>query len=507
MSDSLHSGWRRERFGPFAGLSGWQAGAVLLVWLPPLPAIGRGRWESAAALAAMSVLVTGLLVVPVRHRPAILWLVEATVFLWARARGWSTFRMGILQDGTAGDLTQPDLPGVAAGLRFHTGPPVGDCGSVCVIHNPAADTWAATARLTHPGLGNADAATRDGYAAQLGGLLAAAAAGEQIARISIQVRTIPDDGARRAAWVADHDGPDNPAVPAAVRACSEQLETLMRTTSIRQELFVTIAAGEQRIRRAAKESGGGVAGRSRVLVRHLGEVEQQLRGLGVTEVAWLATSDLAATIRTGYNPADALPLQRAREEAARGLPTVLGPQLAAAGPVNAAPPAPRSYTHDAFTTISYALLLPELPTRVGSLTRLLAVTAPGERRTLSLHYEPLPARRAARQVEHDVWASEISRDLRTKRGFRVSRRDHRRAVETATHEAQLASGHTMVRVAGAASLTVASHLDAEDHAATFEADARASGYTLLRLDLAQDTGFVAAALPLGVGLTAKETRT
>ena len=388
MTDSLHSGWRRERFGPFAGLSGWQAGAVLLVWLPPLPAIGRGRWESAAALAAMSVLVTGLLVVPVRHRPAIRWLVEATVFLWARARGWSTFRMGILQDGTAGDLTQPDLPGVAAGLRFHTGPPVGDCGSVCVIHNPAADTWAATARLTHPGLGNADAATRDGYAAHLGGLLAAAAAGEQIARISIQVRTIPDDGARRAAWVADHDGPDNPAVPAAVRACSEQLETLMRTTSIRQELFVTVAAAEQRIRRAAKESGGGVAGRSRVLVRHLGEVEQQLRGLGVTEVAWLATSDLAATIRTGYNPADALPLQRAREEAARGLPTVLGPPLAAAGPVNAAPPAPRSYTHDAFTTISYALLLPELPTRVGSLTRLLAVTAPGERRTLSLHYEP-----------------------------------------------------------------------------------------------------------------------
>ena len=105
-----------------------------------------------------------------------------------------------------------------------------------------------------------------------------------------------------------------------------------------------------------------------------------------------------------------------------------------------------------------------------------------------------------------MWAAEISQDLRTKRGFRISRRDRRRAGETAAHEAQLAAGHTMVRVAAAASVTVASDLDVEDHAATFEAAARACGYSLLRLDLAQDTGFIAAALPLGIGLTAKENR-
>ena len=64
----------------------------------------------------------------------------------------------------------------------------------------------------------------------------------------------------------------------------------------------------------------------------------------------------------------------------------------------------------------------------------------------------------------------------------------------------------MVRVAAAASLTVASERDVEDHAASFEAAARPSGYTLLRLDLAQDSGFVAAALPVGVGLTDKENR-
>lgn len=500
----LHSGWRAERFGPFAGLSAPQASIVLVVWLPPLIAVGRSRWDNVLPLASISLLLTALVAVPIRRRPAIRWLTDAVLFAAARAAGWSTFRLRVLHEGTRRPLDKPDLPGVAAALRFHNGPAVGDCVCISVIHNPLAGLWAATARVTHPGLGNADIPTRDGYAAQLGGLLAAAATAEEIARISIQVRTVPDDGAARAAWVADHR---SPASPPAVAEASAQLETLMRTSAVRHEIFLTVAVAEARIRRAAKDAGGGVPGRARVLARHLSEIEQHLRGLGATDVAWLPTQELAAAVRTGYNPADTVSWQRAREEAARGQPTVDGPSLAACGPTTAPPPAPRSYTHDAFTSVSYAVLLPQLPTRVGSLTRMLAVTSPGERRTLTLHYQPIGARRAGRQVEHDMWATEIAHDLRTKRGFRVSRRDRRRAYETAAHEQQLAAGHTMVRVAAAASITVPADQDVEDHAAGFEASARSCGYTLLRLDLAQDTGFITAALPLGIGLTDKETRT
>jgi len=170
------------------------------------------------------------------------------------------------------------------------------------------------------------------------------------------------------------------------------------------------------------------------------------------------------------------------------------------------PPAPRAYTHDAYTTVSYALLLPELATRVGSLARMLVVSRAGERRTMALHYEPIPARRAGRQVEHDLWATEISADLRTKRGFRVGRKERRRAGETAAHEQQLAAGHTMVRVAGAVSVSVPSGWNVEDHAASLEAASRACGYGLLRLDLAQDSGFIAACLPIGVGLASRESR-
>jgi NADH-quinone oxidoreductase subunit M len=71
--------------------------------------------------------------------------------------------------------------------------------------------------------------------------------------------------------------------------------------------------------------------------------------------------------------------------------------------------------------------------------------------------------------------------MRTKRGFRVGRKERRRARETSAHEQQLAAGHTMVRVAGVAAVTVPSHWNVEDHAAALEAASRACGYGLLRL--------------------------
>jgi len=205
MNDSsgLYSGWRREKFGPFAGLSGRQAGALALSWLPPLAAVGRNHWGAALQLGTVSVLVSILVVVPIRRRPAMKWLWDALLFAVGRALGWSQFQARAATGaGTQARLDEPDLPGVAATLRFHDGPILGATPSVCVVQDPGAGRWSATAAISHPGLGNADPAMRELYAAQLGGMLAAAAATEEIARISIQIRTVPDDGAERAAWVS-----------------------------------------------------------------------------------------------------------------------------------------------------------------------------------------------------------------------------------------------------------------------------------------------------------------
>ncbi|WP_203930507.1 SCO6880 family protein [Virgisporangium ochraceum] len=500
--DRVYSGWRRERYGWFMGLTGWQTVLSAVALLPLLLAVSQSRWMAAIQVLPVSATAVALIAVPVRGRPAARWLADVYMFLWGRFMGWSRWRSAA-STGTATlkELRTADLPGVAAALRLHDGPPFGPTlQRVCVIQDPRAGRWSAVAQVTHPGLAAVDDATRNAYADQLGSMLAAASRGEQVSRISIMIRTVPDDGAERAAWIADNMSPSAPDI---ARQVSAQLEHAVVAAAVRHEVFVTVGVSEARIRRNAAQAGSGVAGRARVLYRHLQEIENHLRALGATQLRWLHTEDVAAAVRTGYNMAEAPVLERAKQEAARGRPTVTGLPVGAAGPVNAPSPSARSYTHDAFATVSYALLLPDLPTRVGALARLLEPSEPGERRTLALHYEPQDPSKAARQVERDIWTAEMAAEVKRSRGFRVGMAQRRRATETAVHENQVVAGHTMVRVAGAASVTVPVNWPVEDHAANFEATARACHYRLLRLELAQDSGFVAACLPLGVGLPSR----
>ena len=57
-----------------------------------------------------------------------------------------------------------------------------------------------------------------------------------------------------------------------------------------------------------------------------------------------------------------------------------------------------------------------------------------------------------------------------------------------------------MRVAVAAAVTVPSDWSITDFGRRLEAAIRGSGFTPLRLDLAQDSGFAAACIPLGIGL-------
>jgi hypothetical protein len=500
----LYGGWRRDRFGWFMGLSGGQLLLVALCLVPPMLALSRSRWAATAELVPLSAAGIVLIAVPVHGRPAARWLADLTLFLIGRAMGWSMWRSQAATGAATPDqLRQLDLPGVLARLRMHDGPPQGPLlKRVCVIQD--AHRWSATARCTHPGLGAADQAVRDGYADQLGSMLAATARSGGIARVSILVRTVPDDGAERAAWVADHQVTTAPEV---VRLATAQIEASVMAGAVRHEVFVTVGVDETAaLRRAAREAGGGVTGRARVLARHLQEVEQRLRAMGCTQVTWLDSEEMAAAIRTGYSPAAAGVIEAARQQAARGRSTMTGTLPGAAGPTIAPLPAARVYTHDAYATVSYALLLPDLPTQVGALARALIPSTPGERRCLALHYEPLDPEKSAKKVQKEVWATHMAETEKERRGFRVDQAQKRRHAETLAAENQIAAGHTMVRIAGAAAITVPADWSVNDHAARLEADARACQYELRRLDLAQDVGMVAACLPLGVGLPGRGDR-
>ena len=70
--------------------------------------------------------------------------------------GWSVFGSAAAS-GTAEDLSAADLPGVLAGIRTHDGPPFGQlAGRPVIVQDQAARTWAAVARIAHPGVGLAE---------------------------------------------------------------------------------------------------------------------------------------------------------------------------------------------------------------------------------------------------------------------------------------------------------------------------------------------------------------
>ena len=172
-------------------------------------------------------------------------------------------------------------------LRFPDGPVFSDRGRICLIHDTAEGRWAATAQLTHTGTGMLSAAECDQLAARLGSLLTSLGHREVVDRLSLYVRTVPDDAAEYRLWRARHDHPDAPAL---ARRATAELDATIGSVSLRTELFVCVSGSEDVLRRPAEAAGGGVTGRALALYRALDGIEDALKPLGVQQVTWLTSA-------------------------------------------------------------------------------------------------------------------------------------------------------------------------------------------------------------------------
>ncbi|MEW2507641.1 SCO6880 family protein [Amycolatopsis sp. NPDC047767] len=476
----------RERAGWLLGLRPGQAIASVVLALPVVVLLSSGN----LAGAVMATLACGpgvaLFIVPVRGRPALQWLAHLLLFQAGIAFGWSRWQSRAAA-GEPVDPASPDLPGTLTRLRFPDGPPMRDLGRICLIHDTVEGRWGATARLIHSGVGMLSDAQCQRLADQLGSLLATLAHREVVDRMSLVIRTVPDTGAEYAAWRAAHEVAD---VPEVARRAARELDRTVGAVSVRHEVFVTFSGSEDSLRRPAAAAGGGVEGRAVVLYRVLDGLEDRLRGLGAQRVVWLSGGGLAEAIRTGFSPASAAVLAAGRQG---------GVAWAVAGPGRAPAPTARVYRHDGFATVSYSVLMPEGGTVFGSLGGLLAVRTAGERRSLAVHYEALSPRRARSAVRAGRFRAGVMRDWKRSKGFSTSASDARVSSGARAQEQSVAAGHGLVRFAVAAAVSVPDEWAVEDHAARMENDI-AGRFQLLRMDLAQDAGFVTAVLPVGIGL-------
>lgn len=483
----------KEGIGWIAGMTPVQAFLLIAVCAPALIAMSRNQWSATLGWGLFAAFVAVLILVPVHGRPAFRWLADLIMFQTGVLMRWSPWQSRAAA-GLAGDRSEPDLPGVLARLEFPDGPEF--LGSrICLIHDTAEGRWGATAKLTHSGVGMLSDDECERLASRLGSMLVGLGHREIVDRVSLCVRTVPDDGTEYSVWRDRHQRGDAPAL---ARQVTAEIDRDVASVSVRTELFVTVSGTEEALRRPAKAAGGGITGRAYALYRLLEGVADGLRGLGVTSVTWLTSTGVAEAIKTGFNPAAAASLSF-RHLTSPDPDGTVGLPISQAGPALAPTPAARAYHHDGFSSVSYAVQPPESGTIFGSLGPLLAVRTAGERRTLAVHYEILSAAEGSRVVKSDRFRNNVLVDAKAARGFNTTEIDSRRQRGAREQEAAVAAGHAVVRYTVASSITVPADWNVEDHAARLENDA-SGRFRLLRLELAQDSAFVAAALPVGIGL-------
>lgn len=483
-----YGSWSADRgatFGGF-GVGTWLGAAA--AGLPVLAALGAQRWSAAAAWTPVWAVVIVLLAVPVRGRTPVRWAWDVCHRLAGGLLGWTDWQSRAVT-GTADDLDEADLPGVLSGIRTHDGPPFGPLlVRPVVVADDRERTWAVVARVSHPGIGLAEAGTRNRLGQGLAELLESAATSELISCLALQVRTVPDDGAERATWETSNLRQDAPAL---ARAVTAELAEIMTASGVRHEAFVTVVVPERRIARLAKEAGGGVDGRARVLHGLMAEIEARLVGaVGCSEVVWLDSPELAAAVRTGFAPGDRAALTR----------DGVAIPMAAAGPTSAPPPEKRHYAHDAWQSVTCTVLLPDKGALMGALAPVLVPTAAGERRSATVFFEPINRTRADRMIGNESMSSELTNELRRRGGFRVRASHRQEAARVEGRDIRFAEGNALVRVAVVAAVTVPATWSISDYGRRLESSITNSGFKPLRLDLAQDTGFAAACVPLGIGL-------
>ena len=233
----------------------------------------------------------------------------------------------------------------------------------------------------------------------------------------------------------------------------------------------------------------------------MAEVETQLRGgLGMEEVTWLTSPQLALACRTGFAPADRAGIVAA--VAARDSDPTVNADVpwALAGP-SGADPLVRHYSHDAWNSVSATIRLPDKGAVLGALAPVLNPGEAGERRSYLVAYPILSQSTADRRTANSEWAADLGEELRSKAKVKQRARSRAETAKARGVDTKLARGRSLTRPYAVCTVTVPKTARIAEYGRRLDASVRRAGFAPLRLDLAHDVAFVASTIPLGVSLT------
>ena len=435
----------------------YTADGMGLAWTAPV-------WGTCALLA----------VIPAGGRKVIEWVPILARWAARTYLGQLVYRRRVIKPRPAGTLA---LPGDAAPLREWEDPETG----AAMVHDPHAQTLTAILGVSHPAFVLLDPGEQQRRVSGWGRVLAAACRSGRIARIQVSERTLPDSGTGLAEWWRTH-GTDDGSWAATTYA---ELIERAGPAGERHATTISLALDMKAAARQIRTSGGGIRGAAAVLRQEMSTLTTALRAAELTSTGWLAPGEVAVVLRSAYDPAAAPALERHGD---------LGRDLATAGPVAVTETWDRLRSDSAHHAVLWITEWPRSQVYPGFLAPL--VLSNGILRTLALHYTPVRADQAAR-------------DLRKKKTELISDAAQRRKIgqiddaassaeldDVLQQEADLTAGHGVLRVSGLVSVSAPTVDELDAAVAAVEQAAIQASCETRRLVGQQAQAFTAAALPL-----------
>ena len=387
----------------------YTTGASGVAWTSPV-------WVTAIAIASIAI----------GGRKVVEWIPIVSRWAWRNAHEQLTYRRRIIRPRPLGTLS---LPGDAAALREWCDM---ESGAV-MIHDPHAQTLTAIVAVAHPAFALLDPGEQHRRVEGWGRVLAGACRSGRIARLQVSERTLPDSGTGLSEWWQRHGINDETWAAATYRDLINRAGPAGERHATTIALALDLAASSRQVR----TQGGGMRGAATVLRQEMTALTGALRAADLSVGGWLTADELATILRTAYDPAVAVELERQAN---------LMRPLSTAGPVAVAESWDRLRTDSAFHTVLWISEWPRSQVFPGFLSPLVFTN--GILRTVSLHYLPVRADQAAR-------------DLRKKKTELISDAHQRHRIgqiedagATAEYddllhqEADLTAGHGVLRATG-----------------------------------------------------------
>src|ERR1035437_5755814 len=411
--------------------------------------------------------------VRVAGRPAVEWAGTAAHFEARKLTGQLEYHsQHPVRPRPAGTLA---LVGDAARLRVYNDPVTG----AAMIDDPPRHTLTSVVGVSHPAFVLLDPDERNQRVSRWGRLYAALAQSGTCAALQVLEATLPDPATGQAEWYAANGVHDGSWADVEYRQLLDQARLAAGTHRTTISLSLDMKAAN----RAIKAAGRGMVGAATVLRGDMASLVDSLRSADLRAGEWLCESELAAIIRSAYDPTTQLDALHDP-----------GANLAHAGPLAVSEHWEYLRHDSAFSAVLWISEWPRIDVPPDFLHHL--IFAPDVRRTLSMVARPLPTDDALRQIRKEKTEAVAAAAQKAKVGQIADIPDAQEYADLQARERSVVSGHTDVEFSGFVTVTAPTMETLEAARSLVTRAASQAACEVRPLYGRQLQGFVLATLPL-----------